>query len=106
MPFVNLVFFVVLALAPPRVRVPDATPSPGSTWLPRSAWASAAAGVVLTALVGGTLALFATETLEHYGRGLFVGLAFCLGLLSALVYAHAEERSRTSTWCSRLPSGV
>jgi uncharacterized membrane protein YhaH (DUF805 family) len=96
-PVVNLLFFVVLALAPPRTRVPDATPGPGTSWLPRSAGWSAAAGVVLTALLGGVLMLFATETLEHYGWGLFVGLPFCLGLLSVLVYANAEERSLSSS---------
>ncbi len=72
-------------------------PSPGTSWLPRSAGWSAAAGVVLTALLGGVLMLFATETLEHYGWGLFVGLPFCLGLLSVLVYANAEERSLSSS---------
>jgi uncharacterized membrane protein YhaH (DUF805 family) len=96
-PFVNLVFFAVLALAPPRVRVPEAAPGGGTGWLARSAWASAAAGVVLTALLGGVLMLFATETLEHYGWGLFVGLPFCLGLLSVLIYANAEERSLSSS---------
>ena len=96
-PVVNLLFFVVLALAPPRTRVRDATPGHAIGWLPRSAGWSAAAGVVLTALVGGALMLFATETLEHYGWGLFVGLPFCLGLLSVLVYANAEERTLTSS---------
>lgn len=77
--------------------MPDAAPSRGTGWLPRSRGWSAAAGVVLTGLLGGTLTVFATGTLEHYGWGLFVGLPLCLGLLSVLVYANAEERSFTSS---------
>ncbi len=96
-PVVNLLFFVVLALAPPRERMPDAAPGPATSWLPSSRSGSAAAGVVLTGLLGGALMLFATETLQHYGWGVFVGLPFCLGLLSVLVYAHAEERSARSS---------
>jgi len=62
-----------------------------------SAAASALAGIALTALLGAALATFATEFLHSYGYGLFVGLPFCLGLLSALVYAHRDERSASSS---------
>ncbi len=97
-PVVNLLFFAVLTLAPDRhERLPRAAPRRVTSLLPRSRAGSAAAGIALTALLGGALAVFATEALEHYGWGLFVGLPFSLGLLSVLVYAHAEERSARSS---------
>jgi len=98
-PVVNLVFFVVLSLAPPRLASPRSAPAPApapargrARAVARSRLASAAAGCALTAVLGIALAAFATEALENYGWGLFVGLPFCLGLLSVLVYGHDEPR--------------
>ena len=97
-PVVNLVFFVVLSLAPPRDPAPEQAAAPRPAGRPRlglldSQIGSALAGIALTAVLGVALAAFATEALENYGWGLFVGLPFCLGLLSVLVYGHAEARS-------------
>ena len=108
-PVVNLVFFVVLSLAPPRAAGgPERPPAVrASRALPRSRFASALAGIVLTALLGVALAALATEGLENYGWGLFVGLPFCLGLLSVLVYGHDEPRSASScVWVGVLAAAL
>ncbi len=93
-PVVNLVFFVVLSLAPPR----RAAPRPPRETHPAVSGrvASAVAGIALTAVLGVVLAVLATEALENYGWGLFVGLPFCLGMLSVLVYGYAEPRGARS----------
>jgi len=100
-PVVNLVFFAMLCLLPPGrddAPLPAHASAPAtSSLLPSSKLGSALAGVALTALLGGALMAFATEALEIYGWGLFIGLPFCLGLLSTLVYNHAEQRSLGSS---------
>lgn len=92
-PVVNLVFFVVLCLMPARGHaLPEAPVPPAPGMGGRRFGASALAGVVLTGLLGVALTAFATEGLGSYGWGVFVGVPFCLGLLSVLVYAGREPR--------------
>jgi len=92
-PVVNLVFFVVLCLVPARGPArPEAAAPSAPTSRGDRAPASAIAGVVLTGLLGVALVAFATEGLGSYGWGVFVGVPFCLGLLSVLVYAGREPR--------------
>jgi polyketide cyclase/dehydrase/lipid transport protein len=53
---------------------------------------SAAAGVVLTVLLGLGLTVLSTEVLRTYGAALFVATPFCLGLFSSLVFGARERR--------------
>jgi uncharacterized membrane protein YhaH (DUF805 family) len=100
-PIVNLLFFATLCLLPPAAsgappQVPARDPKTRRL-LPGSKLGSALAGVALTVVLGAALMVFATEALETYGWGLFMGLPFCLGLLSSLVYNHAEQQSLMSS---------
>ncbi len=65
-------------------------------WITSSKWASAAAGTVLTAIVAVAFVAFGVDALGSYGWGLFVGAPFALGIVSALVFAYAEPRSRSA----------
>ena len=94
-PAVNLVFFLCLCLAPSRSQ-PLVIESSGrwTAWLafsdPR---ASALAGLGLTVLLTVPLVFLGTVLLESYGWGLFVGLPFFMGLISALIHSAAKPRS-------------
>ncbi|HEV2803101.1 MAG TPA: hypothetical protein VGW12_21720 [Pyrinomonadaceae bacterium] len=105
-PFVNLLFFILLGVLPPRVSdVSDATSVRGvrgaggglkqflNRIVPRGAVGSAFVGVVsVTALTIG-MTLLSVEGMKNYGWGLFVGLPFCVGLASVLIYGFHEPRS-------------
>ena len=82
---------------PPRTR-PRAPPTAVSAGiLPRGPWASAATGLAVTAVLAVALTLLGTSVLETYGWGLFVGIPFLSGLLSAAVYGYHEPRSLESS---------
>lgn len=96
-PFVNLLFFVLLSVLPPACGSAPPPPfAPRETWLdrviPRGRLGSAALGVAVTTVFAVPATLFAVGFLENYGWGLFVGLPFALGLVSVLIYSHHEER--------------
>jgi hypothetical protein len=101
-PAVNLAFFLVLCVVPPRD-----SPGRGGTpqgsgrghadaldrIVPRSAVGSAIAAVAITVVLGALAVLLGVGLLERYGWGLFVGVPFAMGLTSALVYGyHAPRR--------------
>ena len=99
-PFVNLLLFLVLCAVPPSAE--DASTGSRSAGrlgriLPRGTWASAATGLALTAVLAVALTLLGTVVLETYGWGLFVGIPFLSGLLSAAVYGYHEPRSLQSS---------
>jgi len=98
-PFVNLLLFLVLCAAP-TASADDQGASPRSglleRLLPRGKWASAAAGLAFTGVLSVLLTLLGTVVLGTYGWGLFVGIPFLSGLLSALVYGYREPRSAAS----------
>lgn len=99
-PFVNLLFFLVLGVLPPRAA--DAGARPGVTGglksfldrvVPRGAFGSAFFGVALVALLTVGATVWSVQGLGNYGWGLFVGLPFCVGLASVLVYGYHESRT-------------
>jgi uncharacterized membrane protein YhaH (DUF805 family) len=95
-PFLNLLLFLVLCAVPSSTA--DAAEighadSRLERLLPRGPWASAATGLVLTAVLAVALTLLGTVVLETYGWGLFVGIPFLSGLLSSTVYGYHEPRS-------------
>jgi uncharacterized membrane protein YhaH (DUF805 family) len=97
-PFVNLLFFAALCLLPPHERPlsQQAAPWPGprslDSIIPHSKLGSAALSIVLTTAIGLTFAVLGVSYFGAYGWSLFVGLPFCLGLFSVLVYSYHEPR--------------
>jgi hypothetical protein len=93
-PYVNLAFFAVLCLWPPR----EATGQERSaSWLdrvvPRNTWGSAAMGIAITAPLGFLLTLLASWKFRDYAWGLFLGLPFALGFVSVTIYSYHGRRS-------------
>jgi uncharacterized membrane protein YhaH (DUF805 family) len=95
-PFLNLVFFTLLAAIPSRdielrqrprgARILDKI-------IPRDALGSAFLAVVVTALLMAALAAGCAAFLMSYGWGLFVGIPFMLGLVASLIYGYHGDRS-------------
>lgn len=102
-PFVNLLFFILLGALPPRPSAEGAPPQLKPTLkrlldriVPRSPLGSAFFGVLLVTLLTVGATVWSVEGLGNYGWGLFVGLPFCLGLASVLIYGYHESRSLRS----------
>ncbi|HEX8635577.1 MAG TPA: hypothetical protein VF703_15630 [Pyrinomonadaceae bacterium] len=102
-PFVNLLFFILLGVLPPRT--PDAGARPRPTGrlkpfldqvIPRGAVGSALFGVLMVTLLTVAATVWSVNGLGNYGWGLFVGLPFCVGLASVLVYGYHESRALKS----------
>jgi len=97
-PFINLLFFAVLSSVPSRLSGEKEWRFLGlgttvGRFVPRGAFGSAVAGVLLTSFIGVGAAILSANGLGTYGWGLFVGLPFFLGLTSVLVYGFHEQRS-------------
>lgn len=101
LPFINLLFFLVLGVLPGRdgetAWGANSTTGSARTLLdriiPRGAFGSALLGILLTAVLSVGATLWSVNGLGSYGWGLFVGLPFCLGLTSVLVYSYHQARS-------------
>ena len=95
-PFVNLLFFLVLAFMPARERVRGPGRIAASFFdrvIPRGAFGSAVLGIIITAAPIVALTLVSVEQFRNYGWGLFVGLPFALGLSSVMVYGYHAPRT-------------
>jgi hypothetical protein len=101
-PFLNLLFFLVLCLAPERnLKVPELGKDGRKTsWLfrilPESALGSAAVSILLTVPAGLGLTVLGSQLLGNYGWGLFVALPFTMGFAAAMIYGIRQPRSRSS----------
>jgi hypothetical protein len=98
LPFLNLLFFLVLCLLPERdlsAESPKAQRKDSSfiRIFPESALGSAAVSLLITVPVGFGAAVFGAQVLTNYGWGLFVALPFTLGFAAALVYGIRQPRS-------------
>jgi uncharacterized membrane protein YhaH (DUF805 family) len=97
-PFLNLIFFIVLCALPPKDMSPEneAAPWPSVRSLggviPRGPVGSALLSILLTTSIGLFFVLVGTKIIGTYGWGLFVALPFCLGMFSVLVYSYHEQR--------------
>lgn len=99
LPFVNLLFFAILGMLPARPEAADA-PSPRAgrfkrfldRLIPANAVGSALVGMLLTGGLAVASVLFGVSVLGNYGWGVFVGVPFCLGLFSVLVYGYHAPR--------------
>ena len=94
-PFVNLLFFVVLAAIPSRRSRKSESPIPARVgrFIPESKFGSAIFGILITALLAVVEIVFSTNGLGNYGWGLFVGIPFFLGLNSSLICGFHRPRS-------------
>jgi len=100
LPILNLVFFLILSLLPPRETPADPTVRAHGhlhrfldRLIPDNSWGSAAVAAVFSVPICAAATYFATSILQQYGWGLFVALPFCLGLLSALIYGYRAPRN-------------
>lgn len=117
-PFVNLVFFLIIGLIPSKVNTDfhlqkpehkelaevfdDGEPSKGinrptnpakSRYVPKNPLGAAALGVLVTVLPAILMVVFSVNLLEQYGLGLFIGIPFFVGFSSVLFYGYHEPRS-------------
>jgi uncharacterized membrane protein YhaH (DUF805 family) len=94
-PFVNLFLFAILSILPENertVRVVTKGHFQLRNLIPKSKFGSALLAVILNAISALIFTRFSVYTLNQYGWGLFVGLPFCLGLTSSLIYCYHEPR--------------
>ncbi len=101
-PVINLLLFTLLSLMPSEFDENNAPVPPEKPWLnldsviPNSAIGSALAGLLCTVILGIAATALSVHVLGDYGWGLFIGLPFCLGLCSVLIYGYHEQRSLRS----------
>lgn len=97
LPFLNLIFFLVLCLVPERTAQTTHTPPSASGWwarvVPDDPWGSAAISLLITVPVGFGLVLLGTGMLANYGWGLFVALPFAIGFAAALLFGLRQPRT-------------
>lgn len=94
-PVVNLFFFLLLCVLPSVSMVtPARSRARGflDQFIPSGPWGSAALGLVINAISGLVFTALSVNALQNYGWGLFVGLPFCLGFTSVLIYTYHGYR--------------
>jgi uncharacterized membrane protein YhaH (DUF805 family) len=97
-PFVNVLFFLILCLLPPHESSQEleGAPWPGphglDRFIPHSGLGSAVLAIFLTAVLGLGFVAMGIIIIGAYGWGLFVALPFCLGMFSVLLYSYHEPR--------------
>ena len=94
-PFVNLLFFLVLCLLPERTGSSNDRPAEAhfGRFIPESALGSAAMSLLLTVPVGLGLAMLGAQVLANYGWGLFVALPFAMGFVATWIYGQRRPRN-------------
>src|SRR5215467_2494638 len=96
-PFLNLLFFLVLCLVPERTGLEETHRRGGPLWasiVPDTSWGSAAFSLLLTVPLGLLLVWLGTNILVTYGWGLFVALPFAMGFGAAVVYGIRQPRTQ------------
>lgn len=96
-PFVNLLFFVVLAMLPGnedrRARRDGRLAYILDGLMPESALGSAILAIVVTTAAGAFFTWLGVERLRTYAWSIFLAIPFCMGFTSALLYGYHERRS-------------
>jgi uncharacterized membrane protein YhaH (DUF805 family) len=95
-PFINLIFFVVLAVYPSvgeQANPADGEAPHASPFWPRGKWGSAALAVAISAIIGVLGAWAAISGLGSYGLSLFLALPFVMGYVSVWAHTRAHPRS-------------
>ena len=105
-PFVNVLFFLMLCVANSSVDTPALarTPAGLGRWIPENAFSSALFSLVITVPLGVLLSWLGVTILAHYGWGLFVAIPFSVGLGAALI--HGYHRPRTAWECLSVGVGA
>jgi uncharacterized membrane protein YhaH (DUF805 family) len=97
-PVVNLVFFLTLCLLPEVAKDVGVPPARfENDFRPRNATASAALGVLLSIVIALLLVLLSVGGLGRYGSGLFLGVPFAVGFISATVFNYGKRRTADAT---------
>ena len=94
-PFLNLLFFLLLAVIPARAEPAPALPPHMRILdriIPRSALGSAAMAVLLVVPFTLAAVVLSTNLFADYGWGLFIALPFATGLASVLLYGYHAPR--------------
>jgi uncharacterized membrane protein YhaH (DUF805 family) len=95
-PIANLFLFAILSILPPTDKtvrvVTERSLFQLKNLIPKSKFGSALLAVALNAASAVVFTRISVHTLNQYGWGLFVGLPFCLGLTSSLIYSYHEPR--------------
>ncbi len=100
-PFLNLVFFIVLSLIPEREA--GAHPQAGTSTsslarvMPESQLGSAVVALLVTVPFGFGVTLLGADLLKNYGWGTFVAIPFAIGFTAATLYG--IPRPRTFAGC-------
>jgi uncharacterized membrane protein YhaH (DUF805 family) len=98
-PFLNLLFFLLLCLVPTRIsatREQETKPpktSPFARIVPESVVGSAAISLLVTVPAGVGMVLFGVRLLTIYGWGLFVAVPFTMGFAAAVIYGLRQPRN-------------
>ena len=94
-PFVNVMFFIILAAIPSRQSRDSESKIPAhiGRFIPESKFGSAVVGILITTFLAVVETVFSANGLANYGWGLFVGIPFFLGLNSSLICGFHRPRS-------------
>jgi hypothetical protein len=93
-PFVNVLYFLVLSILPTRrIDAPSPPTSVLQAVVPQSIWGSAAAAVLITVVPAALFLSLFSNALGHYGWGIFFGLPFVQGFVSAVLHGQQGPRS-------------
>jgi hypothetical protein len=96
-PFLSLLFFLVLCLAPEKGDSNTLQSEPDSWFwrlLPQSAMGSAAASLLITVPLGFGLFWLGVDVSKVYGWGVFVAIPFTMGFGAALIYGLRKPRGQ------------
>ena len=99
-PFLNLIFFILLSVLPSADTERPAAPvgeRTTGTWIPDHPLGSAGFALLATLPVALATVILGVQFLVHYGWGVFVGVPFVVGLAAALL--HGYHRPRTLAQC-------
>lgn len=95
-PFLNLVFFLLLCVMPEKQGLAVSAPGMGESWfvrsLPEGALGSAAISLLITVPLGYGMFWIGVEVFKDYGWGVFVAIPFTMGFGAALVYGLRRPR--------------
>jgi hypothetical protein len=115
-PFANLLLFFLLSIVPSRGGLEQTCDSKDRVGIkfnkiiPASKWGSAIAAVFAVTLLAVAGTAFSTSFLQSYGLGLFVGMPFCMGMISVLIYGYHQPRtfgqSMMVCFCSVVVAGA
>lgn len=95
LPFLNLLFFLVLCLLPSQSIITN--DGPKNKWLsriiPKSSWGSAAFSIIITSVLGVICGAISIYGFGEYGSGLFLGIPFMQGLMAAVIFGYHSPKS-------------